>query len=233
MFIWVCVCVCLAVCFFWYIALAFVFLCTSDHVYMRVRSQTQNKWLAEIPRNMSEWVLTARLPQHPSVSTCYRALLASTPYLLPLMLQSRYWAGLPFPTAPLAPKQSSHFGYGSLLAQATPLGQWLLSLISLPSSHIAQLGHVHSGLWDVTTSALFSLIYLQYTFSSTIPRHNHVLFKFLFLFKLYMCICDYLYICVYMCLCLCVCLCTSVSVFELCVCCSVSLVSVSAILFGW
>lgn len=90
MFICVCVCVCLAVCFFRYIALAFVFLCSSDHVYMRVRSQTQNKWLAEIPLNISEWVLTASLPQHPSVSTCYRALLASTPYLLPLMLQSRY-----------------------------------------------------------------------------------------------------------------------------------------------
>jgi hypothetical protein len=56
---WVYVCLSVFVyvyvmCFFQYIALVLVFLCTSDHVCMCVRSQSQNKWLAEVLLKISK-----------------------------------------------------------------------------------------------------------------------------------------------------------------------------------
>lgn len=44
-----------------------------------VRYQVQNKWLFEVPINMSKWALASRFSQHPSVSTYYRAFLIGLP----------------------------------------------------------------------------------------------------------------------------------------------------------
>jgi len=87
-----------------------------------VRSQIWDKWLIEVPINISK-CLAARFSQHPSIPTCYRALLA----------------GIPCPLPKNSPTQRPDCPFPSCLSLDNPtvLDHWCCGLaLSLPlSSH--------------------------------------------------------------------------------------------------
>lgn len=104
----------------------------------RVRSQTWDRRLTEVPINISKWTLTARFSQHPSVSMCYRILMAGIAHPLPLIPANN--PCLPTAANPVILASLVLFPFWNLGL----LVFWLAPPPSPLSSQSPSQGHLHS-----------------------------------------------------------------------------------------
>lgn len=139
-----------------------------------------DKWLRRL-FYISKQTQASRFSVHPSVSTCYRALLADIPSPYPKFLQSRDWVALPptplpyiiylflvtpsllgllaAPSSPLSPAPSPHMAQRSLVMATLYSPRCPCLCLALPHSYNKRFHPVYlGGMWSIPCPCFFPFI---------------------------------------------------------------------------